>query len=758
MPQLREQPTGACFEYYLSHTTDPQALRAVFVHYLKASKALGTGYINALNELQLKCIGMGIDVLSDFSIIEEAGKSEGHSCEQYGKLHYGACMSQIYGDFCRACPVKNPNNHARYLLERSIISRLCNRKYYEEELVLQPAVFTSYVVLNQASILGNKLESPCIVPAAQLIYDCLREQDQALYAKIGQSLSVLENANDLSNALIRRILLNTGWRQSYLSCAEAQKALSVYIYDIFLNAPVASEDSFDSFFLPDFEEEIVAFKDEDLAPEYDEEEVHHKDRMEGSAPLDPASAEGSGSRSDAEGFHPSAYGKCGQVQKEETIRVSSSKNDTAACPERKEPVTANENGNTETLADFAYFDKTVEILKGSWFTPGDQITYIPVSGRRYRIPFTGNSKLENVILHHIIPVGSLKDMVDVSTEDEKAKKELDQLSLKVRKDRCMACEIVYVSGPNSYLLVLWNAATRRYNFIPLIYKSDGILRDIPYPVARILKSDKKKIICYQPYLLLGILGLYDNRIEAKNVHSVYGQHYAMAGRYGIPSVMMEDIFAAYLTALNEKMAERISYYRAKYVKYGYLLTVMPFYEQVMLAQDTYAKTTGMMDLCISRQRKDIMYGYSYLAAGVYPSRQEPLFRLLKNGNLVFDTKITPSISYNPGYIMEFMFMNIEDTDSPHAGSNRKDNAKVRRLLLKELSRNQAAFYHGDLKILYLDDYYFVFYVTHNYRAQYKTVITYILMHETYRYRILANRFRLRFWATSSDLIRYINQY
>jgi len=186
--------------------------------------------------------------------------------------------------------------------------------------------------------------------------------------------------------------------------------------------------------------------------------------------------------------------------------------------------------------------------------------------------------------------------------------------------------------------------------------------------------------------------------------------------------------------------------------------MMPLYRSICEKQVRQAKALGITGLCISQAHKDLMYGYSYLACGIYPSRQQAAFSLHPNGHMEFNYPVEPAISYIPGYIMEYSFCN-EDQDGGNTTSQEVyGNRRAQKLLLKDLARLQAAFYHNDLKILYVDDFHMVFFAAYKYRAVHATDIGQILMHETYRHKISSNKLKAEFWGTSLTEIRHIDRH
>ena len=154
-----------------------------------------------------------------------------------------------------------------------------------------------------------------------------------------------------------------------------------------------------------------------------------------------------------------------------------------------------------------------------------------------------------------------------------------------------------------------------------------------------------------------------------------------------------------------------------------------------------------------------MYGYSYLAAGIYPSMQKARFSLLSNGEIVFYDVVEPAISYEPGYIVEFTFRNIDFVGSDEAmAENVRNNHRARQLLLKEIAKKTPAFYHSHLKILYFDDYRITFYMSHDYRDDNQRMIEQSLYRECTRYRVSSNKLLASYWATTFNSVRIVNKH
>ena len=71
---------------------------------------------------------------------------------------------------------------------------------------------------------------------------------------------------------------------------------------------------------------------------------------------------------------------------------------------------------------------------------------------------------------------------------------------------------------------------------------------------------------------------------------------------------------------------------------------------------------------------------------------------------------------------------------------------------------RAAFYHGDLKVLYADDFTVTFYALKKCRSVHATDVSQILMHETYRYGITSNKVLASFYGVSMGEVRRIERH
>lgn len=417
-------------------------------------------------------------------------------------------------------------------------------------------------------------------------------------------------------------------------------------------------------------------------------------------------------------------------------------------------------------------EKAVSRTKGTWFGKQDMLMTIPYQSRRYKIPFAENERTSlsasrNVIMHHEIQSGALEIMMDISAqstvEEEKRRQEIRFLTDKIRKDFSAAVEIAYVTDLEMYVMLIWNPGSRRFDYIPLIDKEHGQLKEIPYPIIQFLRSEKRRIICYQPYLLCGMCSLYDRTIEIKTVYSIYSQFRVLARESsargeGWGSCMMEDIFESYFYSFDERELFKKDLFCERYGKDAFFLAMMPLYRCICEKQIRQAKDLGITGLCISQAHKDLMYGYSYLGCGIYPSRQQAAFSMYSNGHIEFLCPVEPSISYVPGYIMKYSFLHKDQINGGTMNREIYSNRRVGKLLLKDLAGLQPAFYHNDLKVLYMDDFGMVFFAAYKYRAIHATDIGQILMHETYRHKISSNELKAEFWATSLTEVRYIGKH
>ena len=273
----------------------------------------------------------------------------------------------------------------------------------------------------------------------------------------------------------------------------------------------------------------------------------------------------------------------------------------------------------------------------------------------------------------------------------------------------------------------------------------------------LLSSQAVTLICFQPYLLCGLLGLYQEWTGPKSVHAIYTRYRVYMEKEPGCSSAMEQIIDSYIDekyCLNSEIVSNIRKYRELYGNHSYLLSVMPLYAYIRKRQDVYAQKMSLIHIVSNQHHKDLMYGHSYLSVGIYPKMQGAAFKLLANGQFIFYKEMKPSASYFPGRIMEFTFQNKDnDGNEITISENRKNNRKAIRLMLLQLARRSAAFYRNGLKIMYYDDYKITFFVTPKYKAIHKTDIIQAFMHETYRYRIPSNKLKVAFWSTGTDFVK-----
>ena len=412
------------------------------------------------------------------------------------------------------------------------------------------------------------------------------------------------------------------------------------------------------------------------------------------------------------------------------------------------------------LCNHPFFTKKVKTGEGGWLSKKEPIEVIAASDRKYLIPFAVNDTQEkesarNVIIHHEITESMMEGMMDISTGGGPVEMEIHFLVEKVKKDKKMPLEMVYVTDRERYILLIWNAGTSRYNYIPVIDRKEGKIKTIPIQIIRLLKSENIKKICFQPFLLCGILSLYERELEMKNVHSIYS-HYQILSQKKEKETGL-DIFDVYTHYASDKFAKQVWIAEKRFRERCRLLAVMPLYCNVMSKQYDEAELCGKIGLCANQDKKDLMYGYSYLAAGIYPSMQGARFILKKTGEISFPEKVTPCVSYEPGYIVEFTFANIESEEGEEiVRQNVRENRRARQLLLAELSKKMTAFYHSRLKILYFDNYKIVFFMTHDYKDENQKLIEQSLYRECTRNRISSNKLKAVYWATTFNTVRVVS--
>ncbi|MBR1741857.1 MAG: hypothetical protein IJ733_08295, partial [Lachnospiraceae bacterium] len=688
------------------------------------------------------CISKYKDQSAIFEYLKEDLGDE-FDCRKYVRHTFGREMNGKLGNFCETCPIGKPGAERDLVREYSLLARLACMDSKERDRLLdgvEQPLFSCLVNLNNNSFYGSsRLDMPCVVPVPQIICEILAETD---YDDFFSEYP----AEKLTEEVLNRIQIMAGRDIPVFREPAGREIMQNYLGKALYSASPCSGEELEAFVrmhcdAPMGEPEVIDFAEE--LKEIRGGSTDYPDRQETLAAEDPPASEGK------EGFSAEVPTENGIVQ-----GVDGEKDSADPDPRRKGVKRPAPDGAEPRLEDYPYFNAQVKMTNGAVFTAADHIESFPLSKRRYIVPFAANED-GNVIVHHEIPAALLDKMIDVSAGTGQAESELSALEAKVRKDSCAAVEVVWVPEQERYILLLWNAANRRYDYVPLIGKKDGQLHTVPYEIRQFLCSDKRKIICYQPYLLCGISGLYYRYLETKNVHSIYTINRVLMREAGC---LMEDVFSSFFYGASKKILDEKKRYEDWYGRDNVLLSHMPFYDYIMKQQYSYAGAVGKSGLCASQYHKDLMYGYSYLAAGVYPSRQGAMFRLGPDDHIEFFKPMEPCISYIPSYIMEFTFMNVDEDIDVRAEDNIRNNQKARRLLLKEMAKMPAPWYHTGLKLLYMDDYRVVFFVSHRYRSVHKTDVSRILMHETYRYKIPSNRLYAKFWGTGMNVVRYINRH
>jgi len=447
------------------------------------------------------------------------------------------------------------------------------------------------------------------------------------------------------------------------------------------------------------------------------------------------------------------------------------------APESKEKTEEEIFTPAGELTAHPYFTKKVEVTEGGYLSSGDNVRRIPMRNRRYLIPFAENdyssAENRNVIIHHEITSRDISAYDEkgnraskvfeliTNSENEDIETELDHLQGVSRNKRMCACEVAYVTDKEMYVLLMWNASSGRMDYFVLITKKEGIMRPMPRQVIEILKSEGIKKVCYQPYLLYSIMGLYVREVEIKNVHSIYSEYFVFNEQSGKMNHTFEEVMDSYVISPSEKLNKTLSYMDRMFNGCPLFMRLMGIYSDVARMQLDYSKAFGYDARCASRHRKDLMYGYSYLAAGVYPSMQKAMFKLTPSGQFIFFNKPDPSISYFEGYMVQYMFSNI-NADPGDKGekkkANEKSNVRARQLLLKDLATVGKGFYHTNIKILYLDEYYMIFYMAHNYLVQNQQFIETALKRECTLHKIKTDQFLYSCWATTFDTVRLVNKH
>lgn len=718
-----------CIDFFARRQA-PLAMEPRFwTHCINACRQAGY----SLDEIRCKVEDISFIYSVQLSIMDENGSfsqalkefpSMGRlpCCREYAK-EIGIDMESAHSDLCLVCPLSGKTTSASQ--EYAMLSKIFFMP--EDEGIGYLAgglIFHSHMDMDSGDIFSGTIAAPFVLPLASMIYKILCSDPEKYYCGIRTALqtgtphALLRSAEigALVEEVYKAVITAAGEMEhdpfgEGVDKEQVKETLLQYVCNNVLMSAPASDMAF-SIYVSNIEsedEENKEFPEDDETPE-------------------PAPA----------------------LSREE-ISLSARE---AATGNSQEPVAAPVENRRE-------LEKTALKTHGTWFNSQDMPAPIPYQSRRYQIPFAENeptslSASKNVILHHEIQGSVLEKMIDISAQsfvsEEKRRQEIAFLTDKVRKDFSAAVEIAYVTEREMYILLIWNAGSRKFDYVPLIDKASGALKEIPYPIIQFLKSEKRRIVCFQPYLLCGICSLYDRTIELKTIYSIYSHFQVLTKR---ASCMIEDIFGTYFYTFDEKERYQKDIFYREYGEDAFFLAMMPLYQCVAEKQMRQARSLDMTGLCISQVHKDLMYGYSYLGCGIYPSRKQAAFSLYPNGHMEFLYPVEPAISYIPGYIIEFCFLS---EDSPKAMEREiYENRQARKLLLKDLSKLQAAFYHNDLKILYMDDFRIVFFVTPQYRAVHTTDIGQILMHETYRHKV-SNKMKAVFWATSLAEIRYIDRH
>lgn len=791
---MNEYSKMPCFRFYGAKEDDGERIKRIEYALLNMLKRNGVTDVNMATMEVYRSINPvlsgTVDTIECERIFQAADPKSEFACAAYWKEELGIDVHVVHGDFCRICPAGEEGGSNQFHLEqeRHMISYLCHGPAEDLISFFQgESPFCSYEELNRH--FNGKLKFPCVVQLASIIYRCLADE-YSLYQKICDSL---ENEKFLSRAvseLSERVLaviakLYSTGDIAVLQSEAFREILASYIKDFYISCEPATGTQFDMFCAmmrgttdetepldPLKEQEIIDFLQDDFM-ERDAEAVDPAcEEQDETAQMDSTSEQRV-----QEGVPDWEYRakhdklECAEETmdadkryKEHTSNESSLEQEETAETEENLALVQESYGKLE---EHPYFVRKVKIGDGGWLGNNEPVEFVPAAKRRYLIPFAQNDSTpsisrKNMIVHQELNAGDLEAMLDVTDiEDQKVMKELSFLSEKAHKDKRMAVEIVYVTDEERYILLIWNAGTTRYNYVNLIEKADGLVKAIPIQIIRLLRAEDIKIICYQSYMLCGVLGLYSRDIEVKNIHSIYS-HYCVFSRNGKgagTNAQMADIIKQYLIGLNDKDQKTVEVVDRRFGKKAFLLWQMPLYDMILRQQFAYAEMMGMEGLCASQQKKDIMYGYSYLAAGIYPSMQKARFSLLSNGEIVFHDAVEPAVSYEPGYIVEFTFRNIDFVGSDETmAENVRSNHRARQLLLKEIAKKTPAFYHAHLKILYFDDYRITFYMSHDYRDDNQRVIEQSLYRECTRYRVSSNKLLASYWATTFNTVRIVNRH
>ncbi len=733
---MEEQITFPCLEHFGYFKCDKEKAEAYFRCYGYLYSSMGIEIEKYKWKPAISYLGSGYTNKENMYALLEEGLNGDVDCQDYVRSTFGSEMKGNLGNFCATCPVGKPGWDKFLEQDYKILAQLVSMPAVDRVKFLSGVklpVFFDFVNLNHGTIYGNRMEKPCVAPIPEIILGIiLKEEGEFL-----QNWPV----DRLAGEVTRQIEVMAGEDIAVFADDAGKKVMRNYLEKVFYKAEGCGESALNRFFVS------KRIDDEDR-------EDDSKESLQGLA-----GSEGNGDKKDIgdkgkgvdkeqgeenvfgnDTFHPET------ASTEETV---ADKVDGHAEP----AVTKREDEGADSLKDYPYFNMEVRPTAGAVFTPQDHVESIPLSKRRYLVPFAENEE-GNVIVHHEIPAAVLEKMIDITSYPQ-AESELNALETKVRKDSVVAVEVVWVIEQERYVLVIWNEANRRFLYSPLIEKWDGRLHTIPYVIRQFLASEKRKVICFQPYLLCGISGLYYKYLETKNVHSIYTMHRVLMRDAGN---LMEDVLGSYFFGAPQKILDAKKRYEDWYGQECTLLSYMPFYAYIMRQQYNYAEAVGKSGLCASQYHKDLMYGYSYLAAGIYPSRQGAMFKLRPDDHVEFLKPMDPCISYIPSYIMEFTFMNVDEDADNKVDDNIKNNQKARRILLKEMAKMPAPWYHTGLKLLYVDNYRIVFFVNHMYRSVHKTDVSRILMHETYRYKIPSNKLYAKFWGTGMNVVRYINRH
>lgn len=689
-------------------------------------------------------------------------------CRDYaGEIGIG--MGSPHADLCRVCPFWGQTASASQ--EYAILSKIFMLPDGEGPGYLDGRLeFNSYVDMDSGEIFSGTIAAPFVLPVASIIYECLCADPEkffcgirtALRAGTAHALMQSDEMKAVVEEVCKAVITAAGNMEhdpfgGHVDEDQIKETLLQYICNIVFMSPPAGDLAFS-----------VYVSGMDNEEDTDGENPEFPAFSEISEPI-PVSNNEEMIESIGETTMGAGHGLVGNSP----VAAVGETEEIGSVDEKDQEIRSYENAaSVEETKDYALSEKAITKTHGTWFGGQDTLRIIPHQSRRYEIPFAGKGPVslaasQNTIIHHEIRGSALEKMMDISersaVSEEKRRQEINFLTDKVRKDFSVAVEIAYVTDREMYVLLIWNAGSRRTDYVPLIDKAVGQLREIPYPVIQFLKSEKRRVICYQPYLLCGICSLYDRAIEIKTVYSIYSQFQVLARESAVQGngrniCMMENIFETYFYALDEKEQYRKALFCGKYMEDAFFLAMMPLYQCIAEKQERQAESLGITGLCVSQAHKDLMYGYSYLGCGIYPSRQHAAFSMHPNGRIEFLCPVEPAISYVPGYIMEYSFLNNDRASDGAMQQEIYDNRRAGKLLLKDLASLQAAFYHNDLKILYIDDFHLVFFVTHKYRAVHATDIGQILMHGTYRYKISSNKMKAVFWATSPTEIRYIDRH